>query len=133
MLNGNRKSIMFGLKNGVIIKWNLYHNDDEQQQILNGECQAKTEPFFSFYSKVSQIKINKNNKYIHREYFEGHSNEICFIGFINKTSNIMISIDIFGQLCIWNYSKKYWKDFGYFIPKYRYKIDCDSFLIQPLK
>eukprot|EP01083_Nonionella_stella_P040082 108987_1 len=131
LINGMRPSIMIGLRNGTIVKWNLINTNQQNMRILYAPCQTDNEPFFSLYSAISSAE---QTKWISREYFEYHASEICFIGFINKLSKIMLSIDTNGVCCVWFYDSKSWADYGsgWFIPKHKYNIDLDSFVKTPI-
>eukprot|EP01084_Bolivina_argentea_P059554 108765_1 len=106
LINGITPNIIIGLDNGSVIKYSLYNNKYKNIHLIYGHYYLK--------SPV--------------EYFEYHSSPIIFIGFVNKLSQIFISIDNSGVVCVWFYDSKLWTEYGWFVPKFKYNIDLDSFM-----
>lgn len=126
-LFGVQLSILIALQNGDIVKYNSDYNKVYGDRSVYCPSHAHVEPpnprDDSLIPGQPRGKGELFGSTIRREFFQDHKNVPIFIGFVNRCSEVMYSIDSKMRMRQWPYEPSQFSGFGWFVPAQRYSLD----------
>jgi len=129
-LFGLQRSILIGLTNGDIVKWNVDAETKFGDRPVFCPSHARNEPPNPRKPEFVPGDPRKRGRLfgstIKREFFQDHKAEPVFMGFVNRSSELLYSLDKSMQLCLWPYEPGQFSGFGWFLPLYRFALDLRS-------
>ncbi|GBG23961.1 Hypothetical Protein FCC1311_001802 [Hondaea fermentalgiana] len=126
-LFGVQLSIMIALKNGDLVKWNTDHEKSYGDRSVYCPSHAHVEPQNPRDPNV--LPGNPRHKgelfgsTIRREFYQGHKHSPKFIGFVNRCSEIMYTVDEKDRMRLWPYEPSQFSGFGWYVPLQRFTLD----------
>jgi len=122
--SGVPTAILIGLKGGLIVKWNLFKDQDRS---VFGCVHATTEPENPQMTSFVPGKGRENGQLwgstIRREFFQEHSDAPTHFAFANHISELMFSVDESNMLMLWPYTPMRFSGFGWYQPSDKFKLD----------
>ena len=119
-------SLLIGLKNGKLVKWNAHYDAKNGERQVFAPCHAVIEPTNAITGTGAGI-ARKPQQYfgstILREFFHAHTKTVMFAAFAKRMSEVLFTVDEKMWMCQWTYEPKAFNSFGWYLPSRKYKLD----------
>ncbi|CAM9767073.1 unnamed protein product, partial [Scytosiphon promiscuus] len=145
---GHQHSVVIGTAGGSVVKCNAdawsaaaygdeVHDGNAGAGVIYGRCLVPLEPghrgaqYEATMRKTDAPSDGSGNgggglesrNTARREFFERHRNPVIFVGFQDRGSLTMVTLDTSGLLCVWPYGPDAFSGFGWYTPSKEVMVD----------
>lgn len=127
---GVQTSLLIGLVNGTIVKWNLNSGTASEEKSIFCPVHAASEPKNPIEASFEPGRPRERGKLfgstICREFLQDHMAPIMFAGHVNRTSEMLYTSDENHMLKLWSYDPTSYSGFGWYTPMEHFVIQLKA-------